>query len=103
MEIVILLVPLGLFLAGLAVAAFMWGLRRGQFEDLESRGWEVVFDDRADRRENAQANSENAGHEESNASGTREAPHSEHEPRALLPSRPGAGEGSEERKTGGRE
>lgn len=49
MEIVILLVPLGLVLAGLAVAAFMWGLRRGQFENLESRGWEVVFDDQAER------------------------------------------------------
>lgn len=47
MEIVILLVPLGLILAGIAVAAFMWGLRRGQFDDLDTRGWGVVFDDQA--------------------------------------------------------
>lgn len=50
MEIVILLVPLGLLLASVAVAAFIWGLRRGQFDDLESRGWGVIFDDQARAR-----------------------------------------------------
>lgn len=45
MEIVILLVPLAVLLVVLGVAAFLWALRRGQFDDLDSPQWRVVFDD----------------------------------------------------------
>lgn len=51
MEIVILLVPLGMALVGLGVAAFFWALRRGQFDDLDSPAWRILFDDRAGRRD----------------------------------------------------
>lgn len=49
MEIVILLVPLAVLLVALGVAAFLWALRRGQFDDLDSPQWRVVFDDQRER------------------------------------------------------
>lgn len=49
MEIVILLVPLAVLLVTLGVAAFLWALRRGQFDDLDSPQWRVVFDDQRKR------------------------------------------------------
>jgi cbb3-type cytochrome oxidase maturation protein len=49
MEIVILLVPLAILLVVLGVAAFLWALRRGQFDDLDSPQWRVVFDDQRER------------------------------------------------------
>lgn len=45
MNILFLLIPLGLILLGLAVAAFFWATRSGQFDDLESPAWSVVMDD----------------------------------------------------------
>lgn len=50
MEIVILLIPLAILLVGVAVGAFLWALRRNQFDDLDSPSWRVIFDDR-ERRE----------------------------------------------------
>lgn len=48
MSILYLLIPLGLLLVGLAVAAFFWAVRSGQFDDLDSPAMSVVLDD--DRR-----------------------------------------------------
>lgn len=45
MTILYLLIPLGLLLLGLAVAAFFWATRSGQFDDLDSPAWSVVMDD----------------------------------------------------------
>ena len=45
MSILFLLIPLGLVLLGLCIAAFFWATRSGQFDDLESHGWSVVLDD----------------------------------------------------------
>lgn len=45
MTILYLLIPLGLILLCLAVAAFFWATRSGQFDDLESPAWSVVMDD----------------------------------------------------------
>ncbi len=51
MTILYLLIPLGLILLCLAVGAFFWATRSGQFDDLESPAWSVVLDDdRAPRR-----------------------------------------------------
>jgi len=44
-NIIFLLIPLGLVLLLLAVAAFFWAVRSGQFDDLESPAWRVVLDD----------------------------------------------------------
>ena len=45
MNILYLLIPLGLILVGLAVAAFFWAVRSGQFDDLETPAMSVVMDD----------------------------------------------------------
>lgn len=45
MEIIYILIPLGLVLLALAVAAFFWAVRSGQFDDMESPAWRVVLDD----------------------------------------------------------
>lgn len=45
MSIIYVLIPLALLLVGLAVWALMWAIRSGQFDDLESQGWNVVLDD----------------------------------------------------------
>lgn len=51
MTILYLLIPLGLLLVGMAVAAFFWATRTGQFDDLDGPAWSVVLDD--DRRPDA--------------------------------------------------
>ena len=45
MNILYLLIPLGLILLGLAVAAFFWAVRSGQFDDLDTPAMSVVMDD----------------------------------------------------------
>ena len=45
MNILYLLIPLGLLLLGLAVAAFFWAVGAGQFDDLETPAMSVVMDD----------------------------------------------------------
>jgi cbb3-type cytochrome oxidase maturation protein len=38
------LIPVALFLGGLGLAAFLWALKSGQFEDLEGAGWRALED-----------------------------------------------------------
>ena len=45
MEILYLLVPLALALAGGAVLAFRWAAKNDQFDDLETPAVRVLFDD----------------------------------------------------------
>jgi len=45
MSIIFILIPLGLVLLMLAVAAFFWAVRSGQYDDLESPAWRIVLDD----------------------------------------------------------
>lgn len=45
MTILYLLIPLGLLLLGIAVGAFFWATRSGQFDDLDTPAWSVVLDD----------------------------------------------------------
>jgi cbb3-type cytochrome oxidase maturation protein len=45
MAILIVLIPLGLVLLGIAVAAFIWAVRHDQFEDLESEGSRILFEE----------------------------------------------------------
>lgn len=47
MSILFLLIPLGLMLLGLGVAAFFWAVGAGQFDDLDSPGVSVLLDDDA--------------------------------------------------------
>lgn len=45
MSILYLLIPLGLILVTVFVAAFFWAARNGQFDDLESPAMSIVLDD----------------------------------------------------------
>lgn len=38
------LIPAALLLGGLGLAAFLWALKSGQFEDLEGAGWRALED-----------------------------------------------------------
>ncbi len=38
------LIPAALFLGLLGLAAFLWALKDGQFEDLEGAGWRAIDD-----------------------------------------------------------
>lgn len=41
------LIPCALALGGLGLAAFLWSLRSGQFDDLEGAAWRAIDDDEA--------------------------------------------------------
>lgn len=45
MTILLVLIPLGIGLLLLALGAFVWAVRNGQFEDLEGEGSRILFDD----------------------------------------------------------
>ena len=45
MNVLIYLVPAALGLGGLGLAAFLWAMRAGQFDDLEGAAWRAISDD----------------------------------------------------------
>ncbi len=47
MTSLLLLIPAALALGLLGLAAFLWALRSGQFEDLEGAASRILFDDEA--------------------------------------------------------
>ena len=48
MTILLLLIPLSLLLLGVAVWAFAWAVRRGQFDDLDTPALDILCDDQDD-------------------------------------------------------
>ena len=46
MNILQLLIPISLLLIGVAIWAFAWAVRRGQFEDLDAAALDVLVDER---------------------------------------------------------
>ncbi|MDZ7809748.1 MAG: cbb3-type cytochrome oxidase assembly protein CcoS [Arhodomonas sp.] len=45
MSILYVLIPLALVLLIVAVAAFFWAVRNGQFDDLDSPAYRILLDD----------------------------------------------------------
>lgn len=45
MDSLIVLIPVSLFFAVAALAAFLWSLRSGQYEDMEGAASRILFDD----------------------------------------------------------
>lgn len=43
------LIPIALFLGGLGLAAFLWSLRSGQYDDLDGAAQRILFDEDEDR------------------------------------------------------
>ena len=44
MAILLMLIPISLVLLGLAVAAFIWAVKRGQFDDLDTPALDILED-----------------------------------------------------------
>jgi len=44
MAILLMLIPISLLLMGLAVAAFVWAVRRGQFDDMDTPALDILED-----------------------------------------------------------
>lgn len=45
MNILLLLVPISVVLLGIAIGAFVWAVRRGQFDDLDTPAIDILRDD----------------------------------------------------------
>ena len=52
MSMLVYLIPVALFLGGLALVAFLWALRNGQYDDLDGAAERILLDDESDRRQN---------------------------------------------------
>jgi cbb3-type cytochrome oxidase maturation protein len=50
MNVLFLLVPLALLIAGSAAVAFVWSVRDGQFDDLDTPPRRMIADDRTSPR-----------------------------------------------------
>lgn len=46
----IYLIPIALFLGLVGLAAFLWALRSGQYEDLDGAAERILFDDEDERK-----------------------------------------------------
>ncbi|MHA6205197.1 cbb3-type cytochrome oxidase assembly protein CcoS [Dyella soli] len=47
MIILLLLIPLSLMLLAVAIGAFVWAVRKGQFDDMDTPALDILRDDRA--------------------------------------------------------
>jgi cbb3-type cytochrome oxidase maturation protein len=45
MDILIFLIPVALGLGGLGLAAFLWSMKNGQYEDLDGAAHRILLDD----------------------------------------------------------
>lgn len=45
MAVLYLVIPIALVLAGAGLAAFLWAVRKGQFDDLDTPAVRMLFDD----------------------------------------------------------
>ena len=59
MNILLLLIPLSLMLLAVAIGAFVWAVRRGQFDDLDAAAIDILVDDAIGE---SRARARNAGH-----------------------------------------
>ncbi|GLQ05988.1 cbb3-type cytochrome oxidase assembly protein CcoS [Sneathiella chinensis] len=45
MSVLVFLIPIALFLGALGLAAFLWSLRSGQYDDLDGAANRILIDD----------------------------------------------------------
>jgi cbb3-type cytochrome oxidase maturation protein len=48
MTVLLFLIPIALCMGGLGLAAFLWALKSGQYEDMDGAAQRILFDDPAD-------------------------------------------------------
>ena len=46
MDIIVVLIPLALLLAGFFIFAFVWSARKGQYDDLETPRFRMLLEDK---------------------------------------------------------
>ena len=51
MTALLLLIPVALLLGGLGLAAFLWSLRSGQYEDMDGAAARILIDDESPEEE----------------------------------------------------
>ncbi len=52
MTVLGILIPAALFLGLLGLAAFLWAVKSGQYEDLDGASWRALFDDEDEDNDN---------------------------------------------------
>ena len=55
MNSLLFLVPLSIALLGVAIGAFIWAVRRGQFDDLDTAALDILVDDEPEPAAGAEA------------------------------------------------
>ena len=50
MSIIYFLVPIGLVMLGLAIWAFIWAVNNHQFEDMDNKSQQILYDDKEERQ-----------------------------------------------------
>ncbi|GAB2997802.1 hypothetical protein GCM10010960_04770 [Arenimonas maotaiensis] len=55
MNILLALIPISLVLLALAVAAFFWAVRKGQFENLDAAALDILTDDSKPRQDKTES------------------------------------------------
>lgn len=68
MSVLFIVLPLAVLMAMIAVIAFIWGVRTGQFDDLSTPGVRMLHDDdEPGRKENQKRETQNAKQEKTDS------------------------------------
>lgn len=77
MEVLLYLVPLAIGLGALGLAAFLWSLKNGQYDDLDGAAWRAIADDEPAETSSTSAHPAGAKHQKRHRN-----PGEGHQPRA---------------------
>lgn len=77
MEVLLYLVPLAIALGALGLAAFLWSLKNGQYDDLDGAAWRAIADDEPAETSTTSAHPASAQHQKRHRN-----PGEGHQPRA---------------------
>lgn len=58
MESLYILIPIAIVFVCIAVGIFLWAVKSEQFDDLERRGYDILFDDDDTKHKNAVSDSD---------------------------------------------
>ena len=50
MSVIFIILPLAILVAAVSVAAFLTAVRRGQYDDLDTPPWRILFNDDTPKR-----------------------------------------------------
>jgi cbb3-type cytochrome oxidase maturation protein len=62
MAILLVLVPISLLLLGLAIWAFVWAVKRGQFDDLDAAAIDILADTHDDTHDDSPGDGHGGDH-----------------------------------------